>query len=328
MHLPSARSLVTLLALSTWTLNTACGQSLRLNQSDQAITIQRDGQTVLSYNLQSPPVPSGIDAVYQRSGFLHPVCSPQGVTVTETFPADHPHQHGIFSAWVKTDYDGKVIDFWNLAGGTGRVLHDRVVGTFNQPNAVGFEVDLLHRIESVPPSDVLRERWKVTVHSSEPGYHLIDLETRQSIIGDKPLTISEYHYGGVAVRGLASWLTPNEKPTRDAPPSEPAPSQIINNAGSDRLKGNLEHANWVALSGTVSGQSVTIAALCHPINFRAPQAARLHPTKPYFCFAPCADGEFTIDADHPYQAKYRFLITDDKPDAAWLDDQWKQWCND
>ena len=46
-------------------------------------------------------------------------------------------------------------------------------------------------------------------------------------------------------------------------------------------------------------RDVTIAVLCHAKNFRAPQAARLHPTKPYFCFAPCVDGEFQVDAEHP-----------------------------
>jgi len=66
--------------------------------------------------------------------------------------------------------------------------------------------------------------------------------------------------------------------------------------------------------------------LCHADNFRAPQAARLHPLKPYFCFAPCVDGTFTIDRDHPFTGRYRYLITDAKPDAGWLDRQWESWC--
>ena len=45
------------------------------------------------------------DAVFERSGFLHPVFTPKGRCVTESFPADHPHQQGIFSAWVKTAHD-------------------------------------------------------------------------------------------------------------------------------------------------------------------------------------------------------------------------------
>ena len=70
---------------------------------------------------------------------------------------------------------------------------------------------------------------------------------------------------------------------------------------------------------------MTIAVLSHSDNFRAPQTARLHPSKPYFCFAPCVDGEFSIDRSRPFQSRYRYLITDAAPDASWLDEQWKTW---
>lgn len=52
---------------------------------------------------------------------------------------------------------------------------------------------------------------------------------------------------------------------------------------------------------------------------------RLHPTKPYFCFAPCVDGALTIDREHPYHVKYRYLITDANPDPDWIDEQWTAW---
>jgi len=71
---------------------------------------------------------------------------------------------------------------------------------------------------------------------------------------------------------------------------------------------------------------VTIAVLCHRDNFRAPQAARIHPTKPYFVFSPCVDDDFAIDREHPFRGKYRYLITDAAPDSKWLDEQWSQWC--
>jgi hypothetical protein len=48
----------------------------------------------------------------------------------------------------------------------------------------------------------------------------------------------------------------------------------------------------------------------------------MHPTKPYFTFAPCVNGEFVIDREHPLVNRYRYLITDAAPDAAWLNDQW------
>ncbi len=298
-----------------------------VNENDTTITIQRGGKLVLSYNKQSPPVPEGMDPRYHRSGFLHPVNSPSGATVTATFPADHAHQHGIFSAWVQTTWNERDIDFWNLAGGTGRVLHRQVISTHADGNGIGFEVDLIHRTEEAPVVDILRERWKVTAFKTDGDYHAFDIESTQYAQTDLPLIIKKYHYGGTAVRGPVAWLTP-EKESISATPGAPEKSQgctFLNDLGSDRLKGNHEHAKWVCMTGSSNGQPVSVAVLSHPSNFRSPQPARIHPTKPYFVFSPCVDGEFTIDRENPYRSHYRFIIADSAPKAEWLNQQWSAW---
>lgn len=305
---------------------TAVAQPLQLKQTEATIAVSQGDQPILVYNKRSPPVPEGMDPIYRRSAFLHPVNTPQGLTVTETFPADHPHQHGIFTAWVKASFDGREVDFWNLAGGTGRVLHDRVISTFASMDAAGFEVDLIHRLESTPTVDVLRERWKVTVYPTDGSYRCFDLETRQKAVTDTPLLVHEYHYGGLALRGPTRWLLPSDRAARGELVQDLEASSFVNNHGSDRISGNHERARWVAMTGTVEGRPATISVLCHRNNFRAPQPARLHPTKPYFCFAPCVDGPFEIDRDHPYRARYRYLVTDAPPDAEWLDKAWDKWC--
>ena len=33
--------------------------------------------------------------------------------MTDDFPPDHAHQHGLFFAWVSTSFDGHDVDFWN-----------------------------------------------------------------------------------------------------------------------------------------------------------------------------------------------------------------------
>ena len=302
--------------------NVSFGQSLSLTESNETIKITQGDQIVLVYNKVSPPAPDGVDPVYERSGCLHPVNSPGGFTVTEMFPADHLHQHGIFSAWVRTTYGEQQIDFWNLAGRTGRVLHDRIVNVSPAGDSIGFEADLIHRIESSPPIDVLRERWKITANETDGTYHSFDLESTQSAITDVPLLVNEYHYGGIAFRGTTAWLVPKREDNDDTAPS----SRFLNNLGSDRKKGNHEHARWVALSGKNGDNVACIIVLCHADNFRSPQAARLHPTKPYFCFAPCVDGEFAIDREHPYTARFRYIVTDSKPEPKWLDQQWEAWC--
>ncbi|MCP4170900.1 MAG: hypothetical protein GY758_09035 [Fuerstiella sp.] len=305
--------------------NTVTPAQLKLAETDATLTITQDERVVLVYNKQSPPVPDGIDPTYRRSGFLHPVGTPCGKVVTATFPFDHPHQHGVFSAWVRTKWHGRDIDFWNLAGGTGRVVHKRVVSKFSDEDATGFEVDLLHRAVQQPVADVLRERWKVTARPTDGTWHCFDLETTQTALTEEPLIVSEFHYGGIALRGPVRWLQMKDNDVQGVDETL-EPSGFLNDHGSERRTGNHEHAKWVSLTGTIDSASVSITVLCHSDNFRAPQAARLHPTKPYFCFAPCVDGEFVIDKDHPFHGRYRFLITDAAPDAVWLNQQWIRWC--
>ncbi|MGI9472682.1 MAG: DUF6807 family protein [Rubripirellula sp.] len=305
----------------------ADGQQLEVEQTADLIVVSQDGQAVLTYNKRSPPLPEGIDSIYRRSGCLHPVRSPHGRAVTEMFPFDHPHQHGIYTAWVKTTFDGQPIDFWNLARKTGRVLHERVVKVFHEQDACGFEVDLLHRALSLEkPVDVLRERWRITVHATDGDFHCFDLETKQSALDDNSLRVEKHHYGGTALRGPTEWLAPNDPGIRERVDHVASPSGFLNDLGSDRINGNHQQANWVALWGEREGHPVSIAVLSHADNFRAPQTARLHPSKPYFCFAPCADDGFVIDREHPYVAKYRFIVTDAMPDPERLQKQWNDWC--
>ena len=299
--------------------------SLRVREASEVITISDGGRTILVYNKQSPPVPAGIESVYHRSGFLHPVLSPKGKVVTATFPVDHAHQHGVFSAWVSTSWNDRELDFWNMAKGTGRVLHQRVLSAFADEQGVGFEVDLIHRAEQEPVVDVLRERWRIKALPTDGSYHAFDLQTTQLALTAKPLVVQEYHYGGFALRGPVEWLSAEDRDQGVSDDVVRVGCRFLNDQGSDRVKGNHEKSRWVAMSGNLAGDPVSISVLCHNENLRAPQSARLHPSKPYFCYAPCVEDSFVIDRDHPLQAKYRFLVTDAEPDPDWIESQWQEW---
>lgn len=318
------------LVLSQTLASIACGQSseqeLSFSESTETIEVLRGEQVVLAYNKKSPPVPAGIDAIYHRSGCLHPVMTPNGRVITDMFPTDHPHQHGIFTAWVKTSYAKREIDFWNLAKGTGRVLHERVVSQKQTDGGSEFEVELIHRAEQKPQVDILKENWKITVYQTKEDYNCFDLSLKQTALTDTPLVIKQNRYGGFALRARSEWLTSNDKDESGKGSREP--SSFLNDLGSDRIKGNHQKSKWVALTGKIDGQPATIAVLSHPSNFRAPQTVRLHPTKPYFAYSPCVDGKFSIDKQHPYAARYRVFVTDAAPDSRWLDEQWESWAEE
>ena len=74
-----------------------------------------------------------------------------------------------------------------------------------------------------------------------------DLEVQQIALTDEPLTVHEYHYGGLALRGPAEWIVP--KAQKENATLEKTKSWFLNDQGSDRLKGNHQHSKWVSLSG-------------------------------------------------------------------------------
>ena len=60
----------------------------------------------------------------------------------------------------------------------------------------------------------------------------------------------------------------------------------------------------------------------HPDNFRFPQSVRLHPKKPYFCFAPMVEGQFAIEPGKEYVSRYRYSIHTGHPDARAANRLW------
>ena len=52
---------------------------------------------------------------------------------------------------------------------------------------------------------------------------------------------------------------------------------------------------------------------------------RIHPTEPFFNFAPSQAGDWEIRPGEEYVSKYRFVVLDGKPDKAFLDQLWQDY---
>jgi lysophospholipase L1-like esterase len=298
--------------------------SLSIENRSDTITVYANGKTILCYNKVSPAAPQGIDKIYQRSGFLHPVMTPKGKTVTAAFPFDHAHQQGIFSAWVSTTWNEHEIDFWNLAKGSGRVLHQNVNQIFQEGDCIGFEVDLVHRMEKPHVVDILKETWKITVNPPSDQHHSFDLHSKQTLLTTLPLHINRFHYGGFAVRGPVAWLTPPDPDKLQNWPKVVG-CKISNEYTTDRIEGNHMPTRWVSMTGQIDGAPACITMMCSDSTSPDGMTARLHPSKPYFCFAPCIETDFKITDEEPHASHYRFLITDKAPETEWIKKQWIGW---
>ena len=316
--------LVLLLACASFAgIHPVFGGDLELTETDDVIRVTLRGKPVLEYVKAEKPVPAGIEPYFRRSGYIHPVYTPTGQEITGDFPADHAHQHALYFAWTKATFDGKEVDFWNQAKDLGRVEFREVVNLKRDEQQVSFRVKHAFTVGAGDKRvDALHEIWAVTVYQTPEDHFLFDIESVQECASSKPLNMPQYHYGGMAFRGNYQWLK-----EKDDHSIHPGDLQVLTSEGKDRWEGNATRPNWVAFSGKIDGQEASVAVFCSPGNFRAPQPVRIHPNKPYFCFAPMVEGSFAISPGEKYTSGYRYLVTSKAANPEKIGEYWKDYLN-
>jgi hypothetical protein len=256
---------------------------------------------------------------FKRGAYLHPVRTLNGKMVTDDFPPNHIHHHGVWSAWTHTEFDGRTPDFWNMGDDKGRVDFESLDESWSGPVHGGFRAR--HRftdLTAATPTTALNESWDVKVFGA-PGravnYWVFDLVSEQQCATRHPLTLPEYRYGGIGLRGNRAWNGTTHV------------TFLTSDGETDREKGNTQRGRWCDMAGRIDGAIAGIAILCHPENFRAPQPMRLHPSEPFFNFAPQQAGDMEIKPGETYVARYRFVVHDGPPDKAELDRLWNDYAH-
>lgn len=258
-----------------------------------------------------PDLPAGVDPLYRRTGYLHPIWTPAGRVVTGDYPASHRHQHGVMTAWTRTAFRGRDLDFWNTAERQAHVEHRRFIDRWTGPVIGSVGTKLWHVDETdVFPETALEETWLVRVRAA-PRWNTVDLSSWQ-VAYHQPLALHEYHYGGFAYRAPEAWE--GEDGVR-----------IRTSEGHERAEADGDRARWVAFSGELADEDVTVAILGHPGSYRAPQPVRVHPSNPYVCFSPCRLGPFEITREQPLFNAYRFVLADETLDDATIEALWQDY---
>jgi hypothetical protein len=162
----------------------------------------------------------------------------------------------------------------------------------------------------------LREGWEVMLHrpaATPPAEFLLDVRITQECATDATLRLPRYHYGGLGFRGLREWDGADR-------------AVFLTSEGeTNRLRGNETRGRWCYIGGNVGERTAGVAILCHPDNFRSPQPMRLHPTEPFFCYAPSQLGDWEIRPGEPYTARYRLILLDGPSDGGRLETFWQQY---
>src|SRR5215471_8891375 len=283
------------------------------------LTITASGRKALTFQGGPGELPNAsIKPVFRQGGYIHPVFTPSGRIVTDDYPPDHFHHHGIWFAWTKTEFQGRHPDFWNVGDGTGKVEFVALDQSWSGPVHAGFKSRNRSVDVSAPsPVIVLNEQWLVTVYNVGKGskpFVMFDLVSTQDLATDSPLILPEYRYGGLGFRGHRQWLAKDN-------------CEFLTSEGKDRSSGHGSRARWCHIGGKIDGQPAGIAILDHPSNFRAPQAMRINPDQPFFCYSPSLIGVWRIDPGKSYVSRYRFIVYDGAPDQTELDRMWNDYAN-
>lgn len=288
-----------------------------LTRRSEGLDFKVGGRSIFSFVTTPASVPAKeIKSVFLRGGYIHPVFTPSGRLVTDDYPSDHYHHHGIWFAWTKTEFEGAHPDFWNVGDGTGKVEFDSLDGAWTGPVYAGFKSRQRYvALTGTPPKTVLNEQWEVRVYNigqSGKRFFSFDIVATQHNVSNSALVLEEYRYGGMGVRGHRNWKNKSMV-------------LFLTSEGKTRENGNATRARWIHMSGLVDNETVGIAVLDHPVNFRSPQPLRIHPDDPYFNYAPSQLGRFEIKPGEKYVVRYRYVVADGAPDRTELDRLWNDY---
>jgi len=295
-----------------------------LSSDENKTTIFIGEQPVLSYVHSETFPPEGIDTIYKRSAYIHPLWSPGGERLTRIQPPDHWHHYGIWNPWTRTHFGEHKVDFWNLAERQGTVRFVEYLEKLEQENLAGLKVrqEHIYFLEDGSEGVAMDEIWKLTVRNLEDQAYMVDLLSTLSTPLESGITLEAYLYGGgLAYRGTGLWY--------------PGNATVRTSEGKSWSDADATHARWVILEGESSvpeGRS-GILFLSHPDNRSHPEPMRMWPPDSnggkenmFFEFCPIRHQEWVLEPGKAYTLKYRMVVFDgsistQEAEQYWIDFQ-------
>lgn len=302
----------------------ATDEAIHIRDDGKSLTVMAGDRKVLSYRYVAKSAPEGVSERYSRSGYLHPLWSPEGEVLTRIQPPDHYHHYGLWNPWTRTVFEGREIDFWNLGEGQGTVRHKSMPQRIEGEVFGGFEA-LLNHVDLTAPSGekaALNEKWEVKVWNADPerDVWLIDFVSTLNPATESPLTIKAYRYQGFSLRATGKWSDKT--------------ATLQTSEGKDKSNGNGTRARWTDINGVSQVGNSGILFMTHPGNQNFPEQLRIWPTganegkaNVYFNFNPAQEEDWRLEPGSSYSLKYRMMVYDGKIDSAAAERYWRDFGN-
>ncbi|NUQ63459.1 MAG: PmoA family protein [Pirellulales bacterium] len=169
------------------------------DNSGTSLGLLEDGKPVLVYNhgtMTCKKVPQE-DSRRSRACYVHPVWGLDGEVLTDDFPKDHYHHHGIFWAWPHVGIDGGQYDLWIY----NNIQHRFVAWLCRQTGPLAA-VLAVENGWFVGDKKVMIERVWMRSHAADGDRRALDFEFTWIPI-DRPITLwgaDGKSYGGLNLR--------------------------------------------------------------------------------------------------------------------------------
>jgi hypothetical protein len=282
-----------------------------------ALTIQSDGKNLLRYQYTRLEPPAGVDPVFGRSGFIHPLWSPKGQVLTRVQPPDHYHHYGIWNPWTHVLYEGDTVDFWNLNKKEGTVRFAKFLGKVDGP--VFSEYVALHEHVVLKKNGnekvALNETQGVRIYQpATREYYIADITIDLSTADESLFRILEYRYAGLGWRTTEKWDNKN--------------SEVLTSENKTRKDADGSTARWCIVQGAIDDQFAGAVMMSFPENYNHPEPLRIWPENQYdrgdmFAnFSPTKNKDWELLPGKIYPLRYRFIVfngrfSKEKAEAAW-----------
>ncbi len=144
---------------------------LQYQITSEGISVAEGDSPVLFFQVE----PKSLNGQFKRAGYVHPLYNLGGAVITEDFPEDHRHQHGIFAAWHQILVgDSIVANGWMGENISWEVAEADVARGQNSVIISGEIVWQVSRGDQV--ESVAKEIVAITVHESMDEQRIIDYD--------------------------------------------------------------------------------------------------------------------------------------------------------
>jgi len=272
--------------------------------NDTTIQLLDADQPVLAYNhgvITREDIPE-TDRRRRRACYIHPVWGLNGEVLTDDFPRDHYHHHGIFWTWPHVQIDGQEYDLW-----ADRGIEQRFVRWICREAGPAAAVLAVENGWFVGDQMVMTERVWMRVFRVSGTSRVLDLEFAWMPI-EKPLTLwgaPGKSYGGLTVRFA---VTSRE--------------DVVITVPQGKTAGDLKEANlpWADLTHPFEGspQASGAAVFIHPQHPDYPPTWLTRHYGPLCVGWPGVQSR-TFDPGTPIRTSYRIWIHQNKVELADLE---------